>query len=125
CVEAEVKRRALGLLTENRPDVCTFQLDSDYGWDDGLICGGRMKIIVEPIAAGSRPVYFQRLAEVIERGEGCTEALVFDGEASGIAAPTALVCDREGRLRVGIRHRGGGPGRSPGQARAPRDRPGR
>src|SRR4029450_14131743 len=40
CVEAEVKRRALGLLAENRPEVCTFQLDSDYGWDDGLICGG-------------------------------------------------------------------------------------
>ena len=66
CVEAEVKRRALGLLAENRPDVCTFQLDSDYGWDDGLICGGRMKIIVEPIAARSRPVYFQRLAELID-----------------------------------------------------------
>src|SRR3982750_287425 len=40
CVEAEVKRRALGLLQENRSEVCKFQLDSDYGWDDGLICGG-------------------------------------------------------------------------------------
>ena len=31
CVEAEVKRRALALLAENRSEVCTFQLDSDYG----------------------------------------------------------------------------------------------
>jgi hypothetical protein len=53
CVEAEVKRRALGLLAENRAEVCTFQLDSDYGWDDGLICGGRMKILVEPITPGT------------------------------------------------------------------------
>src|SRR5262245_65064637 len=59
CVEAEVKRRALGLLAENRPEVCTFQLDSDYGWDDGLICGGRMKILVEPITAGAS--YFEQL----------------------------------------------------------------
>ena len=44
CVEAEVKRRALGLLGREQSEVCTFQLDSDYGWDDGLICGGRMKI---------------------------------------------------------------------------------
>src|ERR671939_2096272 len=62
CVEAEVKRRALGLLAENRPDVCTFQLDSDYGWDDGLICGGRMLVLVEPLAAGSRLDYFEQLA---------------------------------------------------------------
>src|SRR5207248_5116173 len=73
CVEAEVKRRALGLLAENRSEICTFQLDSDYGWDDGLICGGRMKIVVEPIAAGSQPSYFRQLSELIERGEGCTE----------------------------------------------------
>src|SRR6185436_13913969 len=75
CVEAEVKRRALELLTANRAEVCTFQLDSDYGWDDGLICGGRMKILVEPIAAGSHNAYFERLAAFVERGEGCTEAL--------------------------------------------------
>src|SRR5437660_3555462 len=96
CVEAEVKRRALTLLAENRPEVCTFQLDSDYGWDDGLICGGRMKIVIEPIAAGAGGAYFRRLAELIERGEGCTEALVFDGEASGLTAPTGLLFDRDG-----------------------------
>src|SRR4026209_2901975 len=50
CVEAEVKRRALGLLAENRPDVCAFQLDSDYGWDHGLVCGGRMQVLVGPLA---------------------------------------------------------------------------
>src|SRR5438045_7031143 len=94
CVEAEVKRRALELLAENRPEVCTFQLDSDYGWDDGLICGGRMKIVVEPIPAGSQSAYFRRLAELIERGEGCTEALVFDSDASGLPAPASLLFDR-------------------------------
>src|SRR5258706_15275531 len=63
CVEAEVKRRALGLLAENRPEVCTFQLDSDYGWDDGLICGGRMKIAIEPVRRDAASDYFERLAE--------------------------------------------------------------
>src|SRR6476469_10479491 len=58
CVEAEVKRRALGLLSENRSEVCTFQLDSDYGWDDGLICGGRMKVLVQPIGLLSITTYF-------------------------------------------------------------------
>src|SRR3954447_23730094 len=52
CVGAEGKRRALAPLAENRPEVCTCQPDSDYGWDEGVICGGRMKIAVEPIARG-------------------------------------------------------------------------
>ena len=103
CVEAEVKRRALGHLAENRPEVCTFQLDSDYGWDDGLICGGRMKILVEPIVSGARVEYFERLGELLERGQGCTEALVFDRDASGLAAPTAALFDSSGACLVGQR----------------------
>src|SRR5688500_15614708 len=49
CVEAEVKRRALKLLDAGQREILTFQLDSDYGWDDGLICGGRMTMLVDPI----------------------------------------------------------------------------
>jgi xanthine dehydrogenase accessory factor len=98
CVEAEVKRRALGLLAENRPEVCAFNLDSDYGWDDGLICGGRMKIAVEPLQAGAPLEYFQRLSEQIEKGQGCTEAVVFDEEASGLRAPNSLLFDADDNL---------------------------
>jgi xanthine dehydrogenase accessory factor len=123
CVEAEVKRRALGLLAENRPEVCTFQLDSDYGWDDGLICGGRMKIAVEPIAAGSQAPYFRRLAELIERGEGCTEALAFDSETSELPAPAGLLFDRDGRLLVSIRHSGDASARITEHLRPLADRP--
>src|SRR5262249_10280826 len=46
CVEAEVKRRALALIETGRAEVARFQLDSDYGWDDGLICGGRMEVLI-------------------------------------------------------------------------------
>src|SRR5262245_9748252 len=53
CVEAEVKRRALlGLNDTGRPEVLTFFLDDDYGWDDGLICGGRMTILAQPLTSG-------------------------------------------------------------------------
>src|SRR5438034_6027727 len=53
CVEAEVKQRALRVLNDGggRPEILSFQLDDDYGWDDGLICGGRMCILAEPLAA--------------------------------------------------------------------------
>src|SRR5262245_47231844 len=123
CVEAEVKRRALGLLAENRAEVCTFQLDSDYGWDDGLICGGRMKILVEPIVAGARAEYFERLAGMIERGEGCTEALIFDSEASGCASPNGLLFDASSELLTSLRDRPADLSRLVDQLRPLTDRP--
>src|SRR5882724_7496443 len=82
CVEAEVKRRALhGLNETGRPEVFSFCLDDDYGWDDGLICGGRMTILAQPLAPGG-PVlelaarYYHRLHELAERGAGYTEAVI-------------------------------------------------
>src|SRR5881296_3173174 len=55
CVEAEVKQRALRVLhAGGRPEVLTFCLDDNYGWDDGLICGGRMSILADPLAATRR-----------------------------------------------------------------------
>ena len=115
CVEAEVKRRALALLAENRSDICTFTLDSDYGWDDGLICGGRMKIVVEPITAGFASDYFHRLADILDRAAGCTEAMVFDSEASGLPAPVSYLFDANGQYisAVGNALRG-----VPGEAKA-------
>src|SRR2546430_11317282 len=103
CVEAEVKRRALALLAENRPEVCTFQLDSDYGWDDGLICGGRMRISVEPVVRGVRTSYFEQLADLVERVKGGTEALVFDSKMSSLAAPASFLFDANGQFLVGLR----------------------
>lgn len=47
CVEAEARRQAIGLMQEGHPRLLEFQLDSDYGWDDGLICGGNMKIFID------------------------------------------------------------------------------
>jgi len=105
CVEAEVKRRALGLVAENRPEICTFQLDSDYGWDDGLICGGRMQVLVEPVGRDS--AYFERLEQNIERG--CTEAVVFDREASGLPAPMSYLFDDRNQCITSLRAGGAPP----------------
>lgn len=48
CVEAEVHKRAAHLLQQNESALLSYKLDHDYGWDDGLICGGRMFVAVIP-----------------------------------------------------------------------------
>lgn len=83
CVEAEVKRRALRLLDQGEREILTFSLDSDYGWDDGLICGGRMKMLVDPVRPGDDISYFDMLNERLADGKGCTEAVVIDADSSG------------------------------------------
>ncbi len=117
CVEAEVKRRALRLLDEGDAELMTFQLDSDYGWDDGLICGGRMQMLVDPVRPGDDLSYFDQYLNVLRDGRGCTEAVVIDTEKSsgGVVASRYLVdvngevaCQRSASsppeaLRTGLR----------------------
>jgi xanthine dehydrogenase accessory factor len=82
CVEAEVKQRALQLLETQRPELLAFLLDDNYGWDDGLICGGRMSVIAQPLGNGNgiggspELRYFHSFRTLVENGEGCTEAVL-------------------------------------------------
>src|SRR3982750_3701852 len=56
CVEAEVRKVALQLLSRDESKLMEFSLDHDYGWDDGLICGGVMEIFIQTIdRARSQP----------------------------------------------------------------------
>ncbi|TWT32043.1 XdhC family protein [Blastopirellula retiformator] len=78
CVEAEVRREALRILSQQSPELLTFQLDSDYGWDDGLICGGRMKVLLDPVGDDARArTYYEQLFVTAEQGG--TEAIRIDG----------------------------------------------
>ena len=109
CVEAEVKRRALARLEQGRAEICDFQLDNDYGWDDGLICGGRMLVLVEAIGPRSNTEYFSRLRDQLASRQGCTEAIVFDAEKSGLEATTCYLVDTQGQL-LAERQRAAGRG---------------
>jgi xanthine dehydrogenase accessory factor len=100
CVEAEVKRRALAAAEGGAAEVMSFQLDSDYGWDDGLICGGRMLVLVDPLRPGTNVAYFEQALKMIDGGTGCQEAIVFDAAKSGLAAPACSLFDADGRLRA-------------------------
>ncbi|MCC9605241.1 XdhC family protein [Blastopirellula sp. JC732] len=97
CVEAEVRREALRILSQGTPELLTFQLDSDYGWDDGLICGGRMKVLLEPFGNDlATRDYYQRLFVVAE--EGGTEAIRIDGESHELR-----LFDADGQLIASLR----------------------
>ena len=66
CVEAEARRQAIGLMQGGVPRLLDFQLDSDYGWDDGLICGGNMKIFIDLPQTEEESLILTRLQELSE-----------------------------------------------------------
>jgi len=90
CVEADVKRQALALLPTGKPEILSFQLDNDYGWDDGLICGGRMQILVEPVRAADDVSYFESLRNALTTGGG-TEAIAFDASKASLPATACVL----------------------------------
>jgi xanthine dehydrogenase accessory factor len=42
CLEAEVRERARQSLLNRQAATFDLVLDHDFGWDDGLICGGKV-----------------------------------------------------------------------------------
>lgn len=50
CLEAEVQDRARRALRTGEATTFDLVLDHDFGWDDGLICGGRVGGLILPRA---------------------------------------------------------------------------
>jgi xanthine dehydrogenase accessory factor len=51
CVEAEMTWRARQVIEARKPQLASYELTADMAGEDGLICGGRMEVFLEPIQA--------------------------------------------------------------------------
>lgn len=103
CVEAEVKRQAILRIQDRTAEIATFQLDSDYGWDDGLICGGRMKVLIDPLPNVDATEYYLQLSRLAREKQATTEAIAFDQHAFEFAVPCAVLCDKAGNVMRSLR----------------------
>jgi xanthine dehydrogenase accessory factor len=65
CLEAEVHARAKTALKSGQPATFEMRLDHDFGWDDGLICGGSVSGLILPQARRSAELW-HKLATVTE-----------------------------------------------------------
>jgi xanthine dehydrogenase accessory factor len=57
CLEAEIRRRARAALATGKPETFDLTLDHDFGWDDGLICGGTVFGLILPHAAEAAGIW--------------------------------------------------------------------
>ncbi|MBN1419430.1 MAG: XdhC family protein, partial [Planctomycetes bacterium] len=94
CLEAEACRRALGALREGTPLLFDLGLDDDFGWDDGLLCGGTARVFVRPVTRDLAETLRPLLARRAERTPAVLAAIV--GASSPGIAGRFLILDPAG-----------------------------
>jgi len=108
CVEAEVRKRAFELLQRGESSLLTFQLDHDYGWDDGLICGGTMRVAVQTISKSDDAAPFLAAADDLEHRRPACVPLHVEHEGQiqeyqlHIEAPAKLIIAGAGHIGVEV-----------------------
>ncbi len=73
CLEAEIQDRARQSLTTGKPETFDLVLDHDFGWDDGLICGGRVRGVILPRLHVSTPIWTELAKRQSKRTWGITK----------------------------------------------------
>lgn len=63
CLEAEIQHRAIQALKSGQAATFDLLLDHDFGWDDGLICGGKVQGLILPNAQKLGPEFWSELEE--------------------------------------------------------------
>ena len=63
CLEAEIQQRAIHSLRTGEAATFDLLLDHDFGWDDGLICGGKVLGLILPNAQTVGEHFWKQLAE--------------------------------------------------------------
>src|SRR6266446_2999521 len=96
CLEAEIQQRAIQSLRTGQPSTFDLLLDHDFGWDDGLICGGKVLGLIVPNAQNAGEKFWAELGDrntalswgvdagfkIQARGETC-------GETSKLQPPSS------------------------------------
>ena len=63
CLEAEIQQRAVQSLRTGQGATFDLLLDHDFGWDDGLMCGGKVCGVILPNAERAGEGLWRELAE--------------------------------------------------------------
>src|SRR5580765_1266642 len=88
CLEAEIQQRAIQSLRTGRAATFELLLDHDFGWDDGLICGGKVFGVILPNAQSAGEGFWRQLSE---RKSSLSWGIRKDFSISQVMAPTEIV----------------------------------
>jgi len=85
-LEAEVLRQARGVMAGDEPRVMEFDLTQDEAAREGMICGGRCAVLLEPIRPGFAEEVYAAAARAEETGERAAVITVLGERGRGPGA---------------------------------------
>ncbi|NLT23633.1 MAG: XdhC family protein [Syntrophorhabdus sp.] len=85
-LERYVQEEAAGKMSEDRASIFHMRMDSRTVAEQGMLCGGNVDVLLEPVGQAHRPLY-ARLAE-LERKGGM--AVVVTALATGVFTKTLI-----------------------------------
>jgi xanthine dehydrogenase accessory factor len=92
CVEAEVRTQALRWMRDGAGRLLSYRLDHDYGWDDGLVCGGTMDIAVQIVRSAVDAQLIQQASDDLShRRAAKLEIAVADESGTAVKYPIVLL----------------------------------
>jgi xanthine dehydrogenase accessory factor len=92
CLEADTRQKALRAIETGQCAVYHAVLDDDFGWDDGLICGGAVRTFVQPNPR-SDAVWQAVLAGAPTRQRRMLATLLPSGQRALFAGGTLVAAD--------------------------------
>ena len=103
CVEADVLTEARIILeeqTDGAPQLRRFVLNEDIAAKDGLVCGGTMEILIDPLAGHSElaPLFGEIMAAFEGRGDRALATLADPGTSSGRPEAKLFIRDDGGAV---------------------------
>src|SRR5215813_272765 len=86
CLEAEIQQRAIQALRTGQAATFDLLLDHDFGWDDGLICGGKVFGLILPNAEKAGADFWAALADRQSELHWCVKQDFSIASSAGVAA---------------------------------------
>jgi len=91
CIDSDLQERALALLAHDRSEVVTYNLqpEEDAVWGEEIGCGGKLRVLLEPLYTSLR----HKLSDAYLEVEAGREAVVtryvstIDGEVASMYSP--------------------------------------
>jgi len=84
CLEAEVWQCAQDVMVEGKGKLLYFELTEQQAAESGFICGGRAKVLVEPILPGLMTDVFAAVQEVEKRRQKAVLATLYAAEGTTV-----------------------------------------
>jgi xanthine dehydrogenase accessory factor len=79
-LEADAYREAMNIMNKGEPKILSIRMDSKEVADDGMLCGGNVDILLEPVLQKYRGVY-KKIGEMLQKDARGIVVTKFDSGA--------------------------------------------